>query len=101
MSRETVFQRNLILRIQKEYPGAIVLKTDPNFIQGFPDLLILNNYNWAALEVKRQSNSPYQANQVYWVDYLNDMSFARFIYPENMLEVLSGLRKALESIRPA
>lgn len=101
MSRESHFQSMLVKEIHKQYPGAVVLKTDPNYIQGFPDLIILNEYNWAALEVKRQEYSPYQANQRYWVEYLNDMSYASFVYPENIREVLRGLQQTLHVSRPA
>lgn len=95
MSRESVFQEKVIEKIRIKYPGAVILKTDPNYIQGFPDWLILYNTYWAALETKRQKNAVRQANQGYWINYLNDMSFASFVYPENVREVFSGLHKTL------
>lgn len=40
------------------FPGCIVMKTDPNYIQGIPDLLILWNDKWATLEVKEVPKQP-------------------------------------------
>ena len=39
--KESAFQAKLIREIKKRFPGAIVLKNDPNYIQGFPDLTVL------------------------------------------------------------
>lgn len=91
---ERKFQSRLIKKIEKENPGSVVLKTDPNYKQGFPDLLILHGKRWAALEVKRDGKAPHRPNQDYWVRRLNDMSFARFIYPENEREIRNEIHKA-------
>lgn len=92
---ERDFQRRLIRRIRKEMPDAIVLKTDPGYRQGIPDLLVLNGNRWAALEVKRSANARHQPNQDYYVEKMNRMSFARFIHPDNEREVVHELRQAL------
>jgi hypothetical protein len=96
---ERVFQRNLIRRIKKDLPGCIVLKNDAQYIQGFPDLLILNGDRWAALEVKKDAKAKHQPNQDYYVRKLNAMSFARFIYPENERTVRHELYQSLRSGR--
>lgn len=93
---ERAFQARLIRRIHKEMPDAVVLKTDPNYIQGFPDLLILRGKHWAALEVKREEHAPRRPNQDYYIQKLNSMSYARFIYPEIEEEILHGVREILE-----
>ena len=93
---ESVFQKNLKKEIKKMLPGCIIFKTDANQIQGFPDLLILYGNKWAALENKRSSDASKRPNQEYWVDRLNKMSFARFIFPENKKEVLNALRESLK-----
>lgn len=92
---ESRFQSNLIKEIKELFPGCIVLKNDPNYIQGFPDLLILFNRRWAALEVKASANAMHQPNQDYYVDYLDGMSYAAFISPENKEAVLHDLQFAL------
>ena len=50
--RESQFQRELINEIKDRFPGCIVMKNDPNYIQGIPDLIVLYNDRWAALECK-------------------------------------------------
>lgn len=94
---ESKFQAKLIREIKENLPGCIVMKTDPNYIQGMPDLLILYKNKWASLENKRGVNAKKQPNQQYYVDKMNEMSFSRFICPENKEEVLSDLYKAFES----
>lgn len=93
--KESSFQAGLITSIKKRLPEAIVMKTNPNYIQGLPDLLIINNDKWGALEVKKDINAKHQPNQDYWVDRMNKMSFARFVSPENVEEVLNELCETL------
>lgn len=81
------------------FPGCIVLKNDPNYIQGFPDLTILYKDRWAVLECKKGNNAKRQPNQKHYVAKLNEMGFSRFIYPENKKEVLDELQRALEPSR--
>lgn len=76
------------------FPGCIVLKNDPNYLQGIPDLVIFFMDNWAMLEVKKSENATHRPNQDYYVHKLDGMSFARFIYPENEEEVLHELQQS-------
>ena len=92
---ESRFQSNLIKRLKKEFPGCLVLKNDPNYIQGIPDLLIMHGEKWAALECKKSSKAERQPNQEYYVDKMNNMSYAAFVSPENEEEVLHELQSAL------
>lgn len=91
---ERKFQSELIKELKQLFPGCIVLKNDPNYLQGFPDLTILYNDKWAVLEVKRAHNSNVQPNQEHYVKSANGMSYASFIYPENKEEVLNELQQA-------
>lgn len=93
--RENQFQSKLIKRIKKELPGSMVLKNDPTYLQGVPDLIVLYGSKWGMLECKRSATASHQPNQDYYVDKLGAMSFASFICPENEKEVLDGLYKAL------
>lgn len=97
--RENKFQADLIKELYKRFPDAIVLKNDPNYIQGIPDLLILYKKKWAVLECKVTSNASHQPNQDYYVDKMNRMSFAAFIFPENREEVLDALQSTLRPRR--
>lgn len=91
---ESKFQANLIKKLKEEYPGCMVLKNDSSYLQGVPDLLVLYNDRWASLEVKKNANARHQPNQDYYVGKMDEMSFSRFICPENEEEVLSDLRRA-------
>lgn len=90
---ESKFQKEFMDKIRKQYPGCIILKNDSSYIQGFPDWTILYKDKWAVLEAKRSKNAAKQPNQEYYVDTLNDMSFSRFVFPENEDEVLYELEK--------
>jgi hypothetical protein len=91
--RENKFQSNLKKELKERYTGCVVTKLDANDIQGIPDLLILYKDKWATLENKKASKSSKQPNQEYYVNKMNDMSFSKFIYPENKDEVLKELDK--------
>ena len=95
--RESTFQAKLIRDLKTLFPGCVVLKNDPNYIQGFPDLLVLYNDRWAALECKRSSSASKRPNQEYYVGQMNKMSFSRFICPENKEDVLNELQQSFKS----
>lgn len=94
---ERDFQAGLIKDLKQMFPGCIVMKNDSSYIQGIPDLLILYKDKWASLEVKKAANANRQPNQEYYVNQMNEMSFSKFIFPENKEEVLNGLRQAFEN----
>jgi len=97
--RESTYQRGLIKRIEDRFPGCIVEVNDPSRRQGIPDLVIYFGDKWAMLEVKASADAPARPNQPYYVERLNEMSFAAFIYPENEEEVLNELQLAFSSKR--
>lgn len=96
---ENLFQSNLIKELKHLFEGCIVFHNDPNYIQGMPDLLILYRNKWAALECKKHATSPHQPNQDYYIDLMDELSFASFVYPENKEEVLHGLQQAFRTRR--
>lgn len=93
---ESQFQASLIKEIKKLLPGCIIMKNDPEYIQGIPDLTILYGSKWATLEVKKNEKAPHRVNQDFYVRKMNTMSFSAFVYPENKEEVLYALQQALE-----
>ena len=92
---ESGFQDGLIQRLKNMFPGCMVFKMDQ--IQGLPDLLVLYQDKWASLECKKSANAAKQPNQEYYVDLMDNMSFSRFVYPENKEEVLYDLQQAVRS----
>ena len=92
---ESGFQDKLRDELKELFPGCMIFKMDQ--IQGIPDLLILYKNKWASLENKQSANAKRQPNQEYYVDKMNEMSFSRFICPENKEEVLHDLCKAFKS----
>lgn len=97
MSTEGDFQSRLRKEIEKRFPGAIVLRNDPSWIQGIPDLLIVYRDKWAALECKRGENEKHQKNQDYYVETMNQMSYSSFVYPENEELVLNELQRTFRT----
>lgn len=89
--KERDFQKNLIKELKESYPGCYVLKNDPRYIQGIPDLTILYGKKWATLEVKNSPTASHRPNQDERVQELNEMSFSKVIFPENKSLVLSEL----------
>ena len=95
--KENRFQSELIKEIKTRFPGCMVFKNDPNYIQGIPDLTLLYGKHWALLECKKSAHEKHQPNQDHYIEQGDKMSFARFIYPENRAEVLNDLQSAFES----
>lgn len=89
---ERDYQKKLVKKLKDTFPGSIVLKNDAQLKQGVPDLLVLYNDKWAALEVKKSKNASHRPNQDIFVEKMDDMSFAQFIYPENEDFIFKELR---------
>ena len=96
---ERDYQARLIQKIRSRFKGCYILKNDSSYLQGVPDLLILYKNRWAMLEVKSKSTFTTQPNQRYYIDELDNMSFAAIIYPENEEDVLDDLQYAFSARR--
>lgn len=95
--QERSFQASLIRELKERFKGCIVTKLDPSHIQGIPDLLILWGKHWAALECKRSARASRRPNQEHYVERMDSMSFARFIFPENKEDVLRELEESFRT----
>lgn len=91
---ERDYQAGLIKRLKERFEGCIILKNDPEYRQGIPDLIVLYKNKWAALECKKCSTASRRPNQEYYVDLMNDMSYASFVSPDNEKEVFNDLQRA-------
>lgn len=100
--RESRFQQELREDLEQLLPGCMIFKLDPNLYgQGIPDLLVLYKNFWIALECKAHSKAPTQPNQNWYIDTMNEMSYAAFIYPENREEILDEIRSTFRTRRSA
>lgn len=105
---ESKFQNTILKKALKQhFPEAIVQKNDPVDNQGFPDLTILLGPRYAVLEVKKSeaeyiseqgSREAYMKdsrrhNQRYYIEKINNVGFAAFIYPENMDDIIEELHR--------
>lgn len=91
---ESGFQDRLVQSLKDRFPGCMVFKMDQ--IQGIPDLLVLYKDKWASLECKKTAGAKKRPNQEYYVGKMDEMSFSRFVYPENKEEVLNELEQAFQ-----
>lgn len=98
---ERDFQAGLIKKLKDRFEGCIVLKNDPEYRQGIPDLIVLYKDKWAALECKKSERASRRPNQDYYVNLMNEMSFASYISPDNEKEVLDDLQRAFRVRRTA
>ncbi len=100
-AKETNFEKKVIEKLMRWYPDAIVLKIHPGLNPGFPDRLALIGSSWLAFEVKRSIDSAKRPNQDYYIDLLNQMSAASFVYPENQERFFDEVQRTFQFIRPS
>lgn len=95
---ESEYQPKLIAKLRTLFPGCLILKNDPEYLPGVPDLSIFYGARWAMLEVKASAKSKYQPNQKHYLELANGMSFASVIYPSIEEDVLRELGQALQGV---
>lgn len=99
--QERDYQAKLIKRLHETFPGIVVFKNDSSYMQGIPDLTLLYLDRWAILEVKKNRKAAHRPNQSYYIDLLNKMSYAAFIYPENEEDIFDELQQTFQPGRKA
>ena len=92
---ESGFQDRVKRDLERMLPGCMILKQEA--FQGIPDLLVLYGDRWFALECKRSQKEAHQPNQDYYVDLMDRMSYARFIYPENKEEIFDEIFRSFQA----
>lgn len=100
MKKENKIQSDIISELNELFPDSIILKNNPNYKQGIPDLVLLDRDGWALLEVKRDAEASHRPNQDYYVNKANEMGqYGSFIYPQNKQEVYNGIQETFASKR--
>ena len=93
---ESAYQAQLIKKLKRIFPGCMVLKNDPQYIQGFSISQFCTTTSGPCWKSGGQS-SPFRPNQEHYLEQLDRMSFAAVIYPEIEEDVLSALQEAFSS----
>lgn len=89
--KESKFQSKVLDKIRMRNPNVEISKNDAGYRQGNPDFILLYGTKWAKLEFKDEQDASHRPNQDFYIAKANQMSFGRFIYPENEEEVLNEL----------
>ena len=87
---ESDFKKYAKRKIATRIPGIDFIDTKP-FSRSMPDTFVIGPKVWAALEWKQSKNAPHRPNQDHHIERLNEQGFARFVFPENLEEVLDEL----------
>ena len=90
---ESAFQNDTVIKaIKQRIPDSLILKNDPTYLQGVPDLTVIHGSRCAMLEVKRHAKASRRPNQEYYIRHIREHGgFASFIHPENLDEVLDDM----------
>lgn len=92
---ESRFQASLIKEIKSRFKGSVVLKNDPNYIQGIPDLVVFYKDKYAFLEVKKGKNASHRPNQDYYINKFHKQgAYSEFVFPENKEDVINGMARS-------
>lgn len=82
------------LRLQK----CLVLKYQQNATTraAIPDILFLKDGFWGAIEVKKSKTAKFRPGQKEMVARMDEMSWAKVVWPENWPEVQDELKEILK-----
>lgn len=91
---EAEFQAAFVKRIRKSFNRALVLKNDSGYLQGIMDLTIILPGVIVFIEVKPYVGAPYEPNQEYYLDLVQQFGFFSVtLYPENEEEVFRAIQE--------
>ena len=95
MVLEKDFQSKIIKYLRSK--SCVVLKYQQNATTraGIPDIIFLKEGFWGAIEVKQSKTAKYRPGQKEMVAKLNEMSWAKAVYPENWDETKKELEEIL------
>ncbi len=90
---ESAFQNDTVIKaIKQRIPDTLILKNDPTYLQGVPDLTVIHGSRCAMLEVKRDAKASRRPNQEYYIQYIRERGgFASFVHPDNLDQVLDDM----------
>lgn len=94
---EKDFESDFMKDLNEVLPGGVWIKGNSAMRQGIPDRLFLHENHWALLEFKRDPKSTKEANQEWYVEKFNEMSYSAIVTPENAKQVIDEIQQAFGS----
>lgn len=93
--KEADFQSKIVKWLRSK--GCMVLKYQQNATTraGIPDIIFLKEGFWGAIEVKKSKTAKFRPGQKEMVVKMNEMSWAKAVYPENFDETKKELEEIL------
>lgn len=92
MVKESDFQAKVIKQLKAMGLAVVKNQAGPGVPTGFPDLTAFGEGIYFCLECKASARAKKQPRQDYWVNKLNEWSYATFIYPSNYDKVMSEIK---------
>ena len=93
--KEADFQSKIVKWLRSK--GCMVLKYQQNATTraGIPDIIFLKEGFWGAIEVKKSKTAKFRPGQKEMVAKMNEMSWAKAVYPENWDETKKEMEEIL------
>lgn len=92
MAKESDFQAKVIKQLKAMGLAVVKNQSGPGVPTGFPDITAFGEGIYFCLECKASARAKKQPRQDYWVNKLNEWSYAAFIYPSNYDKVMSEIK---------
>lgn len=92
MAKESDFQAKVIKDLKAMGLAVVKNQAGPGVPTGFPDLTAFGEGIYFCLECKASARAKKQPRQDYWVNKLNEWSYAAFIYPTNWEKVKAEIK---------
>lgn len=93
---EARFQSKVVKWLRQKGCFVLVISAVPGIPDGMTDVLaLIPGGGWAALEIKASKTAKMRPLQAPTIKKLNDMYFARKVYPENWDEVQAELSQII------
>lgn len=95
MAKEQELQKKIISYLKKKGCYVIKINQDAKSHVGTPDVIAMKEGFWLAIEVKASKTAKFQPLQKETIEKLNEMSWAKVVYPENWEDVQKELNELL------
>lgn len=95
---EAETQAAFVKRLRKSFERVLILKNDSGYLQGIMDLTVILPGAIIFIEVKPYVGAPYEPNQEYYLDLVQQFGFfSCTLTPENEEEVFRAIQATQRS----